>query len=194
MEESAFSRKEAAVHTFLSSLSPRILLDLGANTGRYSVMAAELGYSVLAVDRDAACIDRLYRDCKTHNLPIDVALADFHRLETFGNFLSRPFRSSSTRFQAEVVMCLALIHHLVSLRGIDFKIFFEKMSSLTSEYLIFEFVFPGDPFFATHPAPAGYNEEEMLSVLRTMFEIVRSIDSTDTRRVYLCTKSMIPAR
>jgi hypothetical protein len=53
-----FPPKQRAVHGLLRAKAPRTVLDLGANTGWYSVLAAREGASVIAGDTRRACARR----------------------------------------------------------------------------------------------------------------------------------------
>ena len=56
------SRKLALVGQFLDETRPRSVWDLGANTGRYSRLAADRGASTVAFDVDPACVELHYRE------------------------------------------------------------------------------------------------------------------------------------
>src|SRR5207237_4348763 len=117
--------KQHSVRNTITERRPRTLLDLGSNTGWFSMLAARLGASVVAGDRDEASIDWLYVGAKREALPIlplvtnlTAPLADRHALE----FPDEPSRSriggdvplysaSNSRLQCDMVLALALVHH-----------------------------------------------------------------------------------
>jgi hypothetical protein len=93
--------------------SPKVL-DLGANDGHFSRVAVEAGArSVVAVDSDHLVIDRLYRrlrdEDETRILPLVVDLAD--PSPALG-WRGRERPSFSTRMRPDLVLCLAVVHHL----------------------------------------------------------------------------------
>ena len=63
----------------LGAMSPRRLLDVGANAGEYSLMAAQAGASVVAIDSDPAPVGALWH--KAHGSGADILplVVDFAR-------------------------------------------------------------------------------------------------------------------
>ncbi len=93
---------------------PRLVLDLGANDGRFSRTALAAGASlVVAVDSDDLVVDRLYRDLREEGerriLPLVLDLSD----PSPGlGWRSRERLSFVDRVRADLVLCLAVVHHL----------------------------------------------------------------------------------
>jgi hypothetical protein len=106
--------KRGFVRSALESQRQRMVLDLGANDGEYSRLAARHSDHVVAVDGDEAVIDALYRDLRGERdeqiLPLVVDLADPPGGLGWRNHERAPF---SERVQPDVVLALALVHHLV---------------------------------------------------------------------------------
>ena len=90
------------------------VLDLGANDGRFSRVAVEAGASLaIAVDGDHLVVDHLYRqlraDGETRILPLVMDLSD----PSPGlGWRSRERPSFVERVRPDLVLCLAVIHHL----------------------------------------------------------------------------------
>ena len=119
--------------------------DLGANTGDYSRLAAAGSDTVLAMDRDSASVDLLYRDLRREGpaniLPLVVNLAD--PSPSLGwRCLERT--SLTERGSPELVLCLALIHHMVIDANIPLAEFVQWLSRLGGS-LVIEFVRRDDP-------------------------------------------------
>ncbi len=111
--DAATTRKLELVGEFLDEVRPRTAWDLGANTGRYSRLAADRGASTVAFDIDPACVELHYRDVvhrKARNiLPLWVDLTN----PSPGLGWDHDERSSFIdRGPADLAMALALIHHL----------------------------------------------------------------------------------
>jgi hypothetical protein len=106
--------KSAVVADAAAGGQPNVVLDLGANDGRFSRVAVDAGArSAIAVDSDQLVVDRLYRQLRTEGerriLPLVVDLADpSPALGWRGS--ERP--SFLDRIRPDLVLCLAVVHHL----------------------------------------------------------------------------------
>ena len=113
---------------------------IGANDGRFSFIAAENGFDVIATDSDEQCINALYTKTKkqqtTNILPLCVDIAAPTPALGFANLERSSF---DKRIQADLVLALALIHHLVIGRNIPLPFLAEYLSQLAPQ-LIIEFV------------------------------------------------------
>ena len=109
----AAESKQAAVRELTSELRPAMAFDLGANTGLLAQLLAADGVTCIAFDRDAGCINRLYveerRRPNSRILPLVMDLANPSPALGFG---LNATLSLFDRPPADLVLCLALIHHL----------------------------------------------------------------------------------
>ena len=107
--------KAAFVSSTVATVSqPNTVLDLGANDGHFSRVALEAGArSVIAVDSDHLVVDRLYRQLREQGdrriLPLVIDLAD--PSPALG-WRSRERPSFVDRVRPDLVLCLAVVHHL----------------------------------------------------------------------------------
>ena len=112
-DDAATAAKEAAVAAALAVAGGSIAWDLGANTGRYSRLAAERGYRVVALDVDPGAVERHYRrlrdEGRTDILPL---LADLTNPSPAQGWGSAERASLLSRADADVSLALALVHHL----------------------------------------------------------------------------------
>jgi SAM-dependent methyltransferase len=150
--------KQKNVFKIIKTYRPKSVLDLGCNTGWFSFLAAKNGASVIAIDNDESCVDKIYLYTKKNNfniLPLVMSFEDLHK-HKYGiplkkNTISKIlFSSPISRFQSDMVMCLALSHHLILGNGLSIKKIFEDLSLLTKKYLVFEFVDLNDPLIKKH--------------------------------------------
>jgi hypothetical protein len=143
---SYLAAKETLFRSFTGDIDFHSALDLGANDGYFSKILAERQAPVIAVDSDWQCINNLYQYTRQHSgmniLPLCVDIADptpatgFHNAE----------RSSFTdRMTADLVVVLALLHHLVLGRNIPLSRIAAYLSELTETWLILEFIPLTDP-------------------------------------------------
>jgi len=116
-------------------------LDLGANDGHFSKILAEKKIPVLSVDSDWLCIQHLYESTRdgafSNILPLCIDIAD----PTPARGVANNERNSFTaRAASDLVLALALIHHLVLGRNIPLPKIASFFALLTRNHLIAEFV------------------------------------------------------
>jgi len=209
-----WTNKQLGVHAALTRFEPRTVLDLGSNTGWFSMLAAKLGSSVVAVDLDEASIDRLFGDARRQGLdvlPLVVNLTkplpalypkvfeDEPSLSLIGEggALVTP---ADERLQCEMVLALAIVHHLALGQALTFEAIAAILGRLASKYLCVEFVdlddamITGDPGFfpawnADREAFGFYTRDNFMAALGEHFRTVEILPShPDTRSLLICTK------
>lgn len=114
--------------------------DLGANNGEFSRLIASKNILTLAADFDPYCINSLYNEIKKkteHNLqPLVIDLANPSPAIGVNNEERASF---SGRLRVDLVLALALIHHLAIGKNIPFGMIASFLKPL-GRYLIIEFV------------------------------------------------------
>jgi hypothetical protein len=134
------AEKENIVKELLTEVSGKKVLDLGANYGHFSFIAAQKGFSVVAIDDDEQCINYLYKKVKKENIKTIFPLCiDITNPSSAGGFAYEERSSLNDRMQAEVVLALALTHHLVIGKNIPLFKLSEFLAQLGPQ-LIIEFV------------------------------------------------------
>lgn len=144
LEEERAAKVEVVTEA-VRSLSPRLVWDLGANTGEYSRLAAAAGASVVAMDSDRAAVSRLYLEERqgkgTGILPLVVDLTD----PSPGlGWRGRERRAIWERGRPDLVLALALVHHLVLGANVPLAEVVEWLAQV-GENLVVEFVDKRDP-------------------------------------------------
>jgi hypothetical protein len=140
----ALEWKARVVRDVLAARQPKLVFDLGANTGDYSAEAGPGSYCV-ALDSDAGCVNAHYRRLRQYReraiLPLMMSLENpspglgLHSKERTG-FMDRA--------RADVGLALALIHHLRITARVPFERIAESLAALTKATLL-EFVPLEDP-------------------------------------------------
>ncbi|WP_213807810.1 class I SAM-dependent methyltransferase [Granulicella sp. dw_53] len=137
------SNKRSFVARALSRSNSLRVLDVGCNTGTYSLLAAELNAEVVAIDSDPQTVDRLSRKGAKNVLPLCIDLAfptpaiGWENRE-YPSFLSR----CDGKF--DTVMMLAVLHHLLLSSQIPLDHIARLCNRLTTDCLIVEWVPPTD--------------------------------------------------
>jgi precorrin-6B methylase 2 len=167
--------------------------DLGCNVGVFSRIAAERTRYVVAMDADHVAVDRLYHGLKADGsrtiLPLVVNLTDPSPELGWRN-LER--KRLFERGRPELVLALALIHHVVIGGNIPLAEFLDWLRSLGAD-LIVEFVTREDPMVKTllrnkEDQYADYHQEIFDRELGARYTIARRLPlGSGTRIMYYAT-------
>jgi len=185
----ARAHKEALVGRFLDRTRPTVVWDLGANTGVFSALAAERGAYTVAFDRDPAAVERHYRAVAGANTTLPLVM-DLGNPSTDLGWDGAERRSLARRGPADVVLALALVHHL----AIGNNVPLERIASFFARlghHLIVEFVPKSDSQVARLLATrvdifVDYDFDGFERAVSPHFEVLENtaIDESE-RRLYL---------
>jgi hypothetical protein len=147
------ARKDEFVRAVATSREWGLVWDIGANNGRYSRIAAEGARTVVAVDADQGPVELLYRDLREEGderiLTLTMNLADpspglgWRGLER---------RALPDRGKPDLVLALALIHHVAISANVPVREFVDWLAGLGSA-LVIEFPTREDPMVQKLLAP-----------------------------------------
>lgn len=141
----AANAKQKIVEGVLGRLRPRTVWDLGANTGRFSEVAAAVGAHTVAIDADADAVDTMYQKFRqtgeSRILPLRM---DLRNPSPALGWAHQETLSLRERGPAELVLALALVHHLVLRGNIPIQEITRYLASCGHHVLV-EFVPPNDP-------------------------------------------------
>jgi hypothetical protein len=184
--------KAAFVTRVLADDAPAVVWDVGANDGYFSRLAAETAGYVLALDADDVILDEVYRSLKVSGpdnvLPIVQDLADPSPGIGWRG-LERP--PLGDRSSPDLVLCLAVVHHLVIGRNVPLRAVVAWLADLGAR-VVLEFVAPEDPMVRAltvnkkpHEVHRDYNEADLRSYLNERF-VIESEDELPggTRRLF----------
>ncbi len=190
----AFEDKKAVVGNFLEKIKPRNCWDLGANQGVFSRIAADKGINVVSFDSDPAAVENNYLECVKRGagniLPLLIDLANPSPSIGWQN---RERDSFIERGPADVVLALALIHHLAISHNLPLGKIAEFLSGIC-EFLIVEFVPKDDPQIKRLLATRkdifdDYSRESFEREFSKLFALENSARLRDSgRNIYLMRK------
>ena len=137
--------KERFVETILNTPRRRLVWDLGCNTGHFARIASRTADCVVAMDSDHESIEHLYRELRkagTRNVvPLVMDLAD--PSPALG-WRGRERRPLPDRGRPDLVLCLALVHHLALTANLPLADLVSWFAELGAE-LVVELPTPEDP-------------------------------------------------
>jgi hypothetical protein len=133
-------RKKDIISNWLDKIDVRIAIDAGANEGFYSKLLADKNAFTIAADLDHYSVNNLYHDCRKNKIellhPLIINLAAPTPAIGFNNEERSSFLS---RVHTDLVLALALVHHLSIGHNIPLESTAEMFSRMGSQ-LIIEFV------------------------------------------------------
>ncbi|MGE4537847.1 MAG: hypothetical protein AB7D37_12270 [Desulfovibrio sp.] len=183
---SAFEHKEIVVARCLREINPKRLLDVGANTGRFSLLSPET-CCTLSIDADHDAINAFYEKLKCEErrniLPLRM---DVCNPSPGIGWMHEERDSFLSRCSFDTVLALALMHHLVLLCNLNFTMLADFFSTVAANLLI-EFV----PFtdaqvqrmLQSRGEPlAAYTQEEFEEAFARCFILEKRIPLHDCER------------
>ena len=185
-------RKTAFVEHVLARRRWPLVWDLGCNTGHYARLAAKHADYVLAQDADHVVVERLYQSLKADGpanvLPLLADLADPSPGLGWRGHERRPL---SDRGQPALILCLALVHHVVIGRNIPLDDFVAWLAQFGAE-VVLEFVGREDPMVERllrnrRDQDCDYSAAAASGALERHFSTVtHETLATGTRTLYHC--------
>lgn len=190
----ALKQKGEIIGSWIEKVKPSTVWDLGANNGLFSREASRRGVMTVASDIDPAAVEKDYLAVK-HNqeknlLPIVLDLTNPSGAIGWAN---QERDSFSQRGPVDMVLALALIHHLAISNNVPLDVIAGYFASL-GERLIIEFVPKSDSqvkrLLATRKDIFDrYHEEGFETAFSTCFRIEEKITIPESARtLYLMKK------
>lgn len=190
-EDAATARKLAAVNEAVERLPPTsMVIDLGANAGRFSHEVALAGHYAVAIDGAADAVESMARATSATErgclLPVVMDLANPSPDQ---GWAGRQYAGLGTRGgRTELVMALAVIHHLRVAANVPFTHQMEWFASLAPRLLV-EYVAPEDVKakellsrrLCSYP---DYDQTGFEAALASHYRIEKITSITPTRQLY----------
>ena len=204
--------KQKAVSRIIDSDKPETMLDIGANTGWFSILAARQGIKVIATDADESSIDTLYLYSKQNELRILPLLIPFENMKrqifaidiNLPEYIDRSYKTvpiflpATQRLRSDTVLCLGLLHHLILGEGRSLANVFGILSKLTRKTLVLEYIEKEDALirqeksFFKHlenSSANAYNIDAVLKQIKRYFKTYEILNSHPaTRKILVCRK------
>jgi hypothetical protein len=172
--------REKIFDAIIKGLAPKTAIDIGSNLGLFSIKAAEAGAEVLAVDTDEAALTKLYTFVRDSGRPLSIKTM----VAGFGDPLPKP---------AELVIALALTHHLYISQMWSWAYIAEILAQYTTKHVLTEFM-PNGLCGTVIPTDlsSNYTLEAFKNQLLRFFDTVEIIDyetEGDAPRIFLLGKN-----
>ncbi|MGZ2403904.1 hypothetical protein [Rhizobium ruizarguesonis] len=179
--DGSFEAKKAFVQRHCSTRRRTCVWDIGCNTGTFSRLAAAHSDQVIAIDGDGLAIERLYRALKAEqNTRILPLVANLTNPSPNQGWLGTERVSLEERSKPELILCLALIHHLVLTANVPLISVIQWLRSFNCD-VVLEYVDLEDPMCQMLLRNRGgshhsLTDHELRNSLQGKFTVVDSED------------------
>ncbi len=186
--QSALDHKTELVSEFLTRTQSSTAWDLGSNIGTFSRLASQQNIFTVAYDVDPGAVELNYlRSIEEGDLNLLPLITDLTNPSPAMGWALQERQSLVERGRADVVMALALIHHLAIGNNLPFRKLSEFFSSIC-HWLIIEFVPKNDPqterlLKVRKDIFTDYNLDRFTEEFSTTFEIIEHQQIRETDRV-----------
>ncbi len=185
------SKKSEFVDKVIEQIRPGTVWDLGGNTGEFSFIAASSGAFVVSIDGDPACTEFIYTRLQKANkrasiLPLTM---DLSNPSPGLGWVNQERSSLGDRGPADLVMALALVHHLVFSNCVPLTNIAKWLYGL-SNHLLIEFIPLEDPMVQRllryrRGEHLPYSSEIFLNSFGKWFQFMDKVKLTNNRELFL---------
>jgi len=193
--ESDHDLKESFIDDCVAQSSAATVWDIGCNTGQFSRIAARHARQVLAMDLDHFAVERLYRDvCAKDDNNILTLVQNVSDPSPNWGWRNRERTDLQSRAKPDLVLCLALIHHVVISANVPLDEFVGWLSDLTDQ-LVIEYVSRSDEKVKTllrnkEDKYSDYSREKLEQALQRHYTIRNQLPlKSGNRFLYWCERS-----
>ncbi|HEX2404652.1 MAG TPA: methyltransferase domain-containing protein, partial [Acidimicrobiia bacterium] len=173
----------------LKRFSPRRVMDLGANDGHFSRIAAQSGAIAIAIDSYEPVLDEVYR--RNAGTGVAVALTDLANPSPSQGWAGQERASLMERARPDLVIAYGVIHHLIYGASIPPREVVRWLSTFRCP-VVLEFVSPADEMVSKlvgnklpHELHPGGEESEFRAILDNWFVTVdEQVLSSATRVLF----------
>ena len=192
--QSALDHKTELVSEYLARTQSSTAWDLGSNIGTFSRLASQQNIFTVAYDVDPGAVELNYlRSIEEGDHNLLPLITDLTNPSPAMGWALQERQSLVERGRADVVMALALIHHLAIGNNLPFRKLSEFFSSIC-HWLIIEFVPKNDPqterlLKVRKDIFTEYNLDRFIEEFSTAFEIIEHQQIRETDRVLFLMKN-----
>lgn len=199
-----WSEKMINAISMIRKVKPDTIIDIAGNMGWYGAyLHDELKYSIV-MDNDYACINDLWKRCKNKNFenvyPVYMSICSptlpYYRDDAIDKLGIKEWRKGANdRLKTDMVIALAIIHHLVFRQQLTFSEIINQFSFFCDRYLLIEYISIEDKYIKDFKKEGfeWYTKENFVEELKNNFIIISESISTpkETRTLYLCKKKNV---
>ena len=196
-----FINKSELLRKFLESIPTEgRALDLGANIGAYSLIFLDYYNELICLEKDTVCCEVMNTNLSTimpfgNGKKWHVINADITRPDPDLGWMNKERKSLLSRIKSELVSALGLIHHIYFTESIDFYRQVELFDSLSTNYLLTEFISSDDEkvkiISRNNPSRlSDYGRESFVKAINSKFTLKKSAMLSSSRELFLFEKKI----
>lgn len=143
--------KQEFVRRALTAIRPAHVLDVGANIGVYSRIAAECGANVVAWDTDLRACDMNWQAAHRDRLRILPLVADFARPTPPAGWRNRECAGllDRARGRFDCILMLGILHHLLVADQIPLGAILDQVAEISTRWAVIEWIPKEDAQFVS---------------------------------------------
>tara|TARA_B100000029_G_scaffold431868_1_gene443680 strand:+ start:414 stop:1799 length:1386 start_codon:yes stop_codon:yes gene_type:complete len=192
--EKSFEEKKQFISLAIDEIKPKLVWDMGANTGIFSRLASNKGINTISFDIDPLAVEKNYlsslNNSEKNILPL---ILDLTNPTSSIGWKNNERMSMMERGPADMVFALALVHHLAISNNVPLKKIAEFFSQI-SNFLIIEFIPKSDSqvkrlLLTREDIFENYDEKNFETEFIKFFKIINSKKISDSERtIYIMEK------
>ena len=185
--EKSFEEKKQFISLAIDQVKPKLVWDMGANTGVFSRLASTKGIATISYDIDPLAVEKNYllssQNSEQNILPL---ILDLTNPSSGIGWNHNERMSIIQRGPADMVFALALVHHLAISNNVPLNKLAEFFSQI-SKFLIIEFVPKSDSqvkrlLLTRDDIFENYDEKNFEIEFSKFFKIINSKKILDSER------------
>ena len=185
--EKSFEEKKQFISLTIDQVKPKLVWDMGANTGVFSRLASTKGINTISYDIDPLAVEKNYllssQNSEQNILPL---ILDLTNPSSGIGWNHNERMSIIQRGPADMVFALALVHHLAISNNVPLNKIAEFFSQI-SKFLIIEFVPKSDSqvkrlLLTRDDIFENYDEKNFEIEFSKFFKIINSKKILDSER------------
>ena len=193
--DKSFVMKQDFIDEVIEQEKPKQVLDLGSNTGLFSRICSKKGFFTISLDIDPAAVEKnylqIYSEYEKNILPL---LLDITNPSPGLGWINFERDSFIQRCKSDLVLSLALIHHLAISNNIPLNKIAEFFSNICKN-LVIEFIPKTDSQIVKLLRNRcdifdEYNENNFEMEFKKFFTIIKKLQIADSQRVLYFMKKL----
>ena len=169
----------------IKKYTPASVLDMAGNAGFFSKVISEVDgvQYVICADYDINAIDQLYISLSSSDRSLYPVVMNFSR--SIGD---SKFPSEASRFKTNMVLALALTHHLLLTQNLTIEFIMSRLKIFTNKYVAVEFMPLGlysSKFGKTPNIPKWYNVDWFRDGFTKYFTLLEEKEIGTNRIIFI---------